>query len=477
MAKIAGEGLTFDDVLLIPQRSGVASRKDVDTSAQLTPKIKLAIPIISANMDTVTEYQTAAAMAQQGGLGIIHRFMSVDQQVGQVIKVKRLEGLIIKNPYTIGPNLTLAEARDLMDRYDTSVLVVDRHRRLLGILTFRDLRFERDFKKTVSQAMTKGKKLVTGSPAIDIERAEALLHRHRIEKLPLVDRQGRLVGLITSKDLIKRIKFPTATKDEQGRLRVGAAIGVKEGFLERAKALIEAEVDVLVVDIAHGHSELAIETVKAVKKRFPKMEVIAGNVSTAQGVRDLQAVGADAVKVGVGPGSVCTTRIVAGSGYPQLSAVVNCARAAKVPLIADGGIRYPGDIAKALAAGAQTVMIGNLLAGTEESPGSLITKDGRRYKLYRGMAGVGANLSKKDSEGSDVEDQLLLDEMTPEGVDALVPYRGTVKEVLRQLVGGLRSGMSYSGAHNVKELQQKAQFVRLTPAGITESHAHDVKEL
>ena len=477
MSKILGEGLTFDDVLLIPQRSGVASRKDVDTSSPLTPKIKLAVPIISSNMDTVTEAPMAAAMAQQGGLGIIHRFMSIEDQVSQVLKVKRLEGLIIKNPYTIGPNLTLAEAREIMDRYDTSVLVVDRHRRLLGILTFRDLRFERDFKKTVSQAMTKGKKLVTGSPTINIERAEALLHKHRIEKLPLVDRQGRLVGLITSKDLIKRIKFPTATKDEQGRLRVGAAIGVKEGFLERAKALIEAEVDVLVVDIAHGHSELAIETVKAVKKRFPKMEVIAGNVATAQGVRDLQAVGADAVKVGVGPGSVCTTRIVAGSGYPQLSAVMNCARAAKVPLIADGGIRYPGDIAKALAAGAQTVMIGNLLAGTEESPGSLITKDGRRYKLYRGMAGVGANLAKKDAEGNEVEDQLLLDEMTPEGIDALVPYRGTVKEVLRQLVGGLRSGMSYSGARHIKQLQQKAQFIRLTGAGITESRSHDVKEL
>ncbi len=474
---IITEGLTFDDVLLIPQRSEVSSRKDVDTSTPLTPKIKLAIPIVSANMDTVTEAPMAAAMAQQGGLGIIHRFMSIEDQVSQVLKVKRLEGLIIKNPYTIGPHITLAEAREIMDRYGTSVLVVDRRRKLLGILTARDLRFEHNFKKPVFQAMTKGKKLITGSPAITIERAEALLHKHRIEKLPLVDRQGRLVGLITSKDLIKRTKFPAATKDEQGRLRVGAAIGVKEGFLERAKALIEAEVDLLVVDIAHGHSELAIEAVKAVKKRFPKIEVMAGNVATPEGVRDLQTAGADAVKVGVGPGSVCTTRIVAGSGYPQLSAIMNCARAAKVPLVADGGIRYPGDIAKALAAGAQTVMIGNLLAGTDESPGSLITKDGRRYKLYRGMAGVGANLAKKDAEGNEVEDQLLLDEMTPEGIDALVPYRGTIKEVLRQLVGGLRSGMSYSGARNIKELQRKARFVRLTPAGIAESHAHDVKEL
>lgn len=477
MSKIIGEGLTFDDVLLVPQRSGVASRKDVDTSAPLTPKIKLAIPIISANMDTVTEAPMAAAMAQQGGLGIIHRFTSVEDQVIQVARVKRLEGLLIKNPYTTGPNISLADAKELMDRYDTSLLIVDRDGKLLGILTFRDLRFERDFKKPVWRAMTKGKKLVTGNPGITLVKAEALLHKHRIEKLPLVDRQGILVGLVTSKDLIKRIKFPTATKDEQGRLRVGAAIGVKAGFLERAKALIEAEVDVLVVDIAHGHSELAIETVKAVKKRFPKMEVIGGNVTTPEGVRDLQAAGADAVKVGVGPGSVCTTRIVAGSGYPQLSAIKECVKAAKVPLIADGGIRYPGDLAKALAAGAQTVMVGNLLAGTDESPGSMLIKDGRRYKLYRGMAGVGANLDKKDSDGTGIEDQLLLDEMTPEGVDALVPYRGTVKEVLRQLVGGLRSGMSYSGARNLKELQQKAQFVRITAAGIKESHPHDVREL
>ncbi|MEX0587566.1 MAG: IMP dehydrogenase [Patescibacteria group bacterium] len=477
MPKIIGEGLTFDDVLLVPQRSGVASRKDVDTGSPLTPKIRLATPIVSSNMDTVTEAEMAAAMAQQGGLGIIHRFMSIDQQVSQVARVKRLEGLVIKNPYTISPEIPLSEARELMDRYDTSLMVVDKKRRLIGILTHRDLRFETDFKKKVSQAMTKKSKLVTGSPHIEIERAQDLLHRHRIEKLPLVNRQGQLVGLITSKDLIKRIKFPTATKDSQGRLMVGAAIGVKEGFLERAKALIEAEVDVLVVDIAHGHSELAIETVKRVKQRFPKIEVIAGNVATTQGVRDLQAAGADAIKVGVGPGSVCTTRIVAGSGYPQLSAIMECAKAAKVPLIADGGIRFPGDIAKALAVGAQTVMIGNLLAGTDEAPGSVITRDGKRFKLYRGMAGVGANLSRKDAEGQNIEDQLLLDEITAEGVDALVPYRGSVKDVLRPLVGGLRSGMSYSGAQTIKELQQKAQLIRLTPAGITESHAHDVKEL
>ena len=477
MSKIIGEGLTFDDVLLVPQRSGIASRKDVDTSSDLTPNIKLAIPIISANMDTITEAPMAAAMAQQGGLGIIHRFMSVENQVAQVARVKRLEGLLIKNPYTAGPNISLADAKELMDRYDTSLLIVDRDGKLLGILTFRDLRFERDFKKPVWRAMTKGKKLVTGSPGITLDKAEALLHKHRIEKLPLIDRQGRLAGLITSKDLIKRIKFPTATKDGQGRLRVGAAIGVKEGFLARAQALIEAEADVLVVDIAHGHSELAIETVKAVKRRFPKVEVIAGNVATPEGVRDLQIAGADTVKVGVGPGSVCTTRIVAGSGYPQISAIIECVKAAKVPLIADGGMRYPGDITKALAAGASTIMTGNILAGTDEAPGSLITRDGRRYKLYRGMAGVGANLDKKDTDGSDIEDQLLLDEMTPEGTDALVPYRGSVKEVLRQFVGGLRSGMSYSGAHNIKELQQKAQFVRITTAGIKESHAHDVKEL
>jgi len=477
MIKISGEGLTFDDVLLVPQRSGVVSRKDIDISSHLTSEIKLATPIISANMDTVTEAKMAAAMAQQGGLGIIHRFMSVGQQVEEVTKVKRLEGLVIKNPYTIGPNVILAEAQELMDRFDTSLLVVDKDMKLLGILTFRDLRFEHNFKKSVSEAMTKGKKLVTGHLGITLERAEALLHKYRIEKLPLIDRQGRLTGLITSRDLLKRIKFPSATKDRQGRLMVGAAIGVKEGFLERAEVLVGAGVDILVVDIAHGHSEPAIDAVKAIKNHFPKTQVIAGNVATSEGVKDLQDAGADAVKVGVGPGSVCTTRLVAGSGYPQLSAIDNCARAANVPLIADGGIRYPGDVAKALAAGATTVMVGNLLAGTDEAPGSVLTKDGRRYKFYRGMAGVGASLDKKDAEGTPVEDQLLLDGMTPEGVEALVPYRGTAKEVLTQLVGGLRSGMSYSGAKNIKELQRKAQFVRITSAGIEESHAHDVKEL
>lgn len=477
MVKIVGEGLTFDDVLLVPKRSGVTSRKDADTSTQLTPKIKLAIPIISANMDTVTEAEMAAAMAQQGGIGVIHRFMTTERQVQQVQRVKRLEGLIIRDPYTVGPKISLAEARELMDRYDTSLMIVAEDRKLLGILTHRDLVLEKNFQKPISALMTKKRNLVTASPDVTIERAEELLHKHRIEKLPLVDRQGRLAGLITSKDLLKRIKFPTATKDKEGRLRVGAAIGVKEGYLERAKALVEAGVDVLVIDIAHGHSTLTMETVKQVKKHFPEVEVIAGNIATADGVKDLQTAGADAVKVGVGPGSVCTTRVVSGAGYPQLSAISECAKVAKVPLIADGGIRYPGDVAKALAAGAQTAMIGNLLAGTDESPGSVITRDGRRFKLYRGMAGIGANLSKRDAEEKELEDQLLLDDMTPEGVDALVPYRGTVTEVLRQLLGGLRSGMSYSGARTIKELQEKAEFVQITAAGIKESHAHDVEQL
>lgn len=477
MAKVIAEGLTFDDVLLVPKRSGVTSRKDVDTSTQLTPKIKLAIPIVSANMDTVTESEMAASMASQGGIGIIHRFMTIERQVEQVARVKRLEGLVIRDPYTVGPDITLAEAKEPMDKYSTSLMVVDKDRKLLGVLSHRDILLEKDLSKPISLLMTKRRNLITASPNVTLERAEELLHKHRIEKLPLVDRQGRIAGLITSKDLIKRRKFPMATKDEEGRLRVGAAIGVKEEYLERAKALVEAGVDVLVVDIAHGHSDLAIETTKAVKAHFPNVEVIAGNVATADGVRDLQEAGADAIKVGVGAGSVCTTRVVAGAGYPQLSAIMECAKSAKVPIIADAGIRYPGDVAKALAAGGQTVMIGNLLAGTEESPGSVLTRSGRRYKLYRGMAGVGANLSKKDAENAEVEDQLLLDDMTPEGVDALVPYRGTVAEVIRQLVGGLRSGMSYSGAKTIPELQEKAGFVKITAAGIRESHAHDVEQL
>ena len=475
MAKVITEGLTFDDVLLVPKRSGVTSRKDVDTSSRLTPKITLAIPIISANMDTVTEAQMAAAMAQQGGIGVIHRFMTIEKQVEQVRRVKRLEGLIIRDPYTIGPDVTLSQAREIMDRYDTSLMIIDLDRKLLGILTHRDILLEKDFQKPVSSLMTKRRSLVTATPNVTLEKAEELLHKHRIEKLPLVDRQGKLAGLITTKDLVKRIKFPLATKDEEGRLRVGAAIGVREDYLERARALVEADVDVLVIDIAHGHSDLAINTVKEIKKRF-KVEVIAGNVATTEGVRDLQEAGADAVKVGVGAGSVCTTRIVAGSGYPQLSAILECGKIAKVPIIADAGIRYPGDVAKALAAGGQTVMIGNLLAGTDESPGSVINRNGRRFKLYRGMAGVGANLSKKDAENNELEDQLLLDDITPEGVDALVPYRGTVAEVIRQLVGGLRSGMSYSGAKTLLELQQKAEFVRITAAGIKESHDQDVEQ-
>lgn len=476
MAKILSEdGLTFDDVLLVPQRSGVISRKDIDTSTQLTPKIKLAIPIVSADMDTVTEAEMAIAIAQQGGIGIIHRFMPIVKQVGEVEEVKRLEAWIIRKPYTIGPNATLAEAHEVMERHNTSLMVVDKEKKLLGILTHRDLKFEDNLKKRVSETMTKGKDLVTAPPGISLEKAKTLLHKHRIEKLPLIDRQGKLVGLITARDLLKRIKFPKATKDGEGRLQVGAAIGVKKDYLERAQALVSAGVDLLVVDIAHGHSDLAINTVKAVKREFPKTEVIAGNVATPQGVKDLESAGADAVKIGVGPGSVCTTRVVTGAGYPQLSAIMECVKVAKVPLIADGGVRHPGDVTKALAAGAQTVMIGNLLAGTDESPGSVITRDGKRFKLYRGMAGYGASLSRKDAEGKEIEDQLLLDEMTPEGIDALVPYRGSVEEVLKDLIGGLRSGMSYSGARTLPELTKKAGFVRVTPAGLSESHPHNVE--
>ncbi len=384
--------------------------------------------------------------------------------------------MVIKDPHRVSREITVQEAREISDRYNTSLMVVDQKQRLIGIVTHRDLIFEKPDTKILA-IMTKGKDLITAPPNTAIKRAQRILHRNRIEKLPLVNKDGTLAGLITVKDILKRTEFPDATKDSEGRLRVGAAIGVRDDYFERAEMLIDAEVDVIVVDIAHGHSDMAIAAVKGLKKRFPEVEVITGNIATPSGVKDLQKAGADAVKVGVGPGSVCTTRVVAGTGFPQLSAILKCARAAKVPLIADGGIRYPGDVTKALAAGAQTVMIGNLFAGISESPGAVVTRNGKRFKLYRGMAGYGASLSRKGPRGRGEEDQLLIDSMTPEGVDALVPYRGSAAEAIRNIVGGVRSGMSYSGAQTIAQLQEKAKFVRVTLAGIRESHSHDVAEL
>ncbi|HID72479.1 TPA: CBS domain-containing protein, partial [Candidatus Micrarchaeota archaeon] len=397
----------------------------------------------------------------------------------QVAKVKRLEALIIKDPYTISLKSTLAEAKDLMDRYNTSLMVVGEGRELLGILTHRDIIFEEDLNKPVATAMTKKAKLITGPRGISMKRAQKLIHKHRIEKLPLVDRKGRLKGLITAKDLLKRIKFPTATKDDEGRLGVGAAIGVKKESLKRAQALINMGVDVLVVDIAHGHSDNAIDAVRALRREFGDIELVAGNVATPEGTRDLIEAGVDAVKVGVGPGSICITRVVTGFGVPQLTAVAECAAVAReynVPIIADGGIRNSGDLVKALAAGASSVMLGSLLAGTKESPGVIILRNGRRYKVSRGMASLGAVMSRPDRQPEDDEDPTWA-RVVAEGVEAAVPYRGSVNDVLDQLVGGLRSGLSYGGAMTIKELQANAEFIPITWAGLQESKPHDVEVL
>ncbi len=470
------EGITFDDVLLIPRRSAIISRKDTDLSTRLSRNIRLNMPIISANMDTVTEANMAIAIAREGGIGIIHRFMSVEQQVHEVEKVKRSESIVIEQPYTISPNNTVADAKNMMKDLGVSgLLVVDNEGRLSGIVTRRDVQFEQD-KKKIANIMTKN--VIKAQYGISIEEAKDILHKHRIEKLPLVDENNRVKGLITAKDINKMEEYPLASKDKKGRLLVGAAVGVKGDFMERTEALLEAGADIIVVDIAHGHSENAINAIKVIKKAFPNCELIAGNVATAEGTKDLIQAGADAVKVGVGSGSICITRIVTGSGVPQLTAIMDCAKVAKdydIPIIADGGIRNSGDVTKALAAGASTVMVGSLLAGTDESPGVSITKNGKRYKIYRGMASFYASLGRKYREEGELNIEEDLNDYVPEGVEALVDYKGSVKDIIRHLVGGLRSGLSYCGARNITELQQNAKFIKMTTAGYIESMPHDVK--
>jgi IMP dehydrogenase len=472
------DALTFDDVLLVPKRSSIHSRKDVDLSTRLSRNIKLNIPIVSANMDSVTESAMAISMAHNGGIGIIHRFMPVERQVEEVLKVKRAESVIIEEPYTIWPSATMSDAKRLMQEKGVSgLLVVDANKKLLGILTARDLLFEDNDLNRVSELMTPMKSLHTASADASIDEARQLLRKYKLEKLPLVDEEGHLRGLITSKDMVTLAERPQACKDSKGQLTVGAAVGIREGYIERARALVDAGVDVLVVDVAHGHSDRVLNVVRKLKKELSQVDVIAGNVATPEGTKDLIDAGSDAVKVGIGSGSICITRIVTGAGVPQLTAVLECAEAAResgVPIIADGGIRNSGDITKALAIGASSVMIGSMLAGTEESPGVTVMRNGRKYKIHRGMASVGASMKRGTEEA---EDEAALLEYVAEGIEAFVPYRGTSHEILAQLAGGIRSGLSYCGAKTLAELRQNASFVRLTSAALKESYPHDVDSI
>jgi len=469
--------LTYDDVLLVPQHSDVSSRRRLSTQTRLTRKIGLQAPIVSANMDTVTESEMAIAMAREGGIGIIHRFMTIDEQVKQIERVKKAESFIVENPITLTVSHTVGDVRKIVEEtYTGGILVLDGSGRLVGIVTTRDLLFEKDGSKLLSEVMTR--KVVTAPPDTTLEQAEKILHEHRIEKLPLVDLNGKLAGLITMKDILKISEYPRATKDSRGRLAVGAAVGVKSTEIRRVERLLEAGADCVVVDIAHGDSELEMDIIKAIRTEFSSAQIIGGNVATAEGTQRLIDAGADAVKVGVGPGSICITRIVAGAGVPQLTAVLNCAaiaRPQKIPIIADGGIRASGDLVKALAAGASTVMIGSLLAGTDESPGLLMTRKGHRYKVSRGMASLQASAARKVREGEGEITQEEIEDYVSEGVDASVPYRGSTREMLGQLIGGLQSGMSYTNAHTIDELYEKAVFVRITDVGLAESRPHDVE--
>ncbi len=470
------QGLTFDDVLLVPKRSPIISRSQTNLRTKLSRNITLNIPIISANMDTVTESGMAIALAREGGIGIIHRFMTIEDQVDEILRVKRSESVMIEQPYTIKPDLTVAEARKVMEEYSVSGLLVEEGGKLLGIITRRDITFEKNNKLKVSELMTKD--VITAKAGITIDQAKEILHNKRIEKLPVVDDKKHIVGLITSKDILKMEQYPYASKDRKGRLLVGAAVGVKGDYLERTEALLEASADVIVVDIAHGHSENAINTVHMIKKAFPNCELIAGNVATGEGSRDLIKAGVDAVKVGVGSGSICITRVVTGSGVPQLTAVIDSVKVARdheIPIISDGGIRNSGDITKALAAGASSVMIGSLFGGTDESPGKSLVKNGKKFKMYRGMASFYASLGRKYREaGPQVVDSDDLNDYVPEGVEAMVPYNGSVVEIIRQMAGGLRSGLSYCGAKTIPEMQMNAEFIKITSAGYIESQSHDV---
>ncbi|MDX2001464.1 MAG: IMP dehydrogenase [Chitinophagales bacterium] len=473
-AKFAGEGLTYDDVLLLPGYSEVLPR-EVDTSAQLTRNIRINVPIVSAAMDTVTEYSLAIAIAQEGGLGFIHKNMSIDEQAEQVRRVKRSESGLIIDPITLSENAKVGEALAIMKEHKIGgIPIVDAQNNLVGILTNRDLRFEVNMQQAVSEVMTT-QNLITAPEGTDLKQAEKILKLHRVEKLPVVNKKGKLVGLITYRDIIKVQSYPNACKDQYGRLMVGAAVGVTPDLLDRVGALVKVGVDVVTLDTAHGHSRGVIEALKRIKKKFKDLDVVAGNVATREGAKALADAGADAVKVGVGPGSICTTRIVTGVGVPQLSAVHEAYTGLQktgVPIIADGGIRYTGDIVKAIAAGADTIMAGSMFAGVSESPGETIIYEGRKFKSYRGMGSVEAmKEGSKDRYFQDVEDDIK--KLVPEGIVGRVPFKGSLAEVMYQYIGGLRAGMGYCGAKDIKALQG-ARFVKITTAGVKESHPHDV---
>jgi len=472
--KIVGEGLTYDDVLLIPAYSEVLPR-DVQLSSQFSRNITLKTPVISAAMDTVTGSAMAIAMARQGGIGVIHKNMTIEEQAAEVRRVKRSESGMIQDPVTLSREATVGDALGIMKEHRIGgIPVVDAAGKLVGIVTNRDLRFEKGFDRAVSEVMTDSNLVVTQDGS-DFDKAEQLLRAHRIEKLPVVDDQGKLVGLITYRDIIKLSEFPNSCKDQWGRLRVAAAVGVTHDTMDRTQALVNAGVDAVIIDTAHGHSKGVLETLKKVKAAFPEIDVVCGNIATVEAAKALAEAGADAVKVGIGPGSICTTRIIAGVGVPQLGAVMDVSEALRgtgVPVIADGGIRFTGDIVKGLAGGADTVMIGSMLAGTEESPGETIIYEGRRFKSYRGMGSLEAmQRGSKDRYFQDAEDDLK--KLVPEGISGRVPYKGSVLEVMHQIIGGLRAGMCYCGAADIQTLQ-KAQFVRMTGAGVKESHPHDV---
>mgnify|MGYP001354393763 FL=1 len=469
--KFSKEGLTFDDVLLVPGRSEIMP-KDVNVATRLTKNLTLEIPLMSAGMDTVTETRMAIAVAREGGIGIIHKNMSIEEQARMVDRVKRSEHGVITDPFYLAPDNKIQDALDIMEHYRISGVPITEGRKLVGIITNRDIRFETNFEQPIKNVMT-SERLVTAPVGTNMNEAMEILRKYKIEKLPLVDNDYNLMGLITIKDIEKTYKYPHAAKDSRGRLLAGAAVGIARDTFDRVEALLKAGVDVLVVDTAHGHSVAVVEMVAAIKQRYPDIELIAGNVATAEATEELIKAGADAIKVGIGPGSICTTRVVAGIGVPQITAVNDCAAVASkynVPIIADGGIKYSGDIAKAIAAGADVVMLGNLFAGTEESPGEVVILQGRSYKVYRGMGSLGA-MTQGSSDRYFQEDAQKL---VPEGIEGRVPYKGYVAETIFQLIGGLKAGMGYCGVKNIDEMKTDARFIRITNAGLTESHPHDI---